>query len=225
MSRNVNGRLYWLHCFRSNCWKSWRVLLDLNLQSNPKYICRCCLVDYLNRTPIFEWCGVRWTVWMEPWEDTWNHRTKLNSQKNWSHLDTQSEKQHKCTFDNRKGRSDFQSNLWRSFIKDLLMQHKFRCVNLIGRSWKTWKNNLLTSTYLTCSWSMTLISLVYNKRVRDSIIMLVVAKTCGYRGHPYIAFHGKDHNNHHSNLSSHIWLILISLSCYERERERESWQK
>lgn len=64
---------------------------------------------------------------------------------------------------------------------------------------------------------MTLISLACNKRVRDSIIMLVVAKTCGYRGHPNIAFHGKDHNNHHSNLSSHIWLILISLSWRERE--------
>ena len=34
------------------------------------------------------------------------------------------------------------------FIIDLLMQHKFRCVNLMGRSWSTWKSNRITPKYL-----------------------------------------------------------------------------
>ena len=36
---------------------------------------------------------------------------------------------------------------WR-FIKDLLMQHKVCCINLIGRSWRIKKPNRITSTYL-----------------------------------------------------------------------------
>ena len=36
----------------------------------------------------------------------------------------------------------------RCFIIDLLMQHKLFCVNLIGRSWRTWKTNQITPTYL-----------------------------------------------------------------------------
>ena len=36
------------------------------------------------------------------------------------------------------------------FIMDLLMQHKFCCVDLIGRSWRTWKTNWFTPTYLAC---------------------------------------------------------------------------
>ena len=40
---------------------------------------------------------------------------------------------------NQRG-SNFQSSFCWSFILDLLIQHKFRCVNLISRSWRTWKN-------------------------------------------------------------------------------------
>ena len=39
------------------------------------------------------------------------------------------------------GTSDFQSNFCTCFIADLLMQHGFCCVHLIGRSWRTWKAN------------------------------------------------------------------------------------
>jgi hypothetical protein len=40
--------------------------------------------------------------------------------------------------------SDFQFNNWRCFIVDLLTQR----VNLIGRSWRTWKMNKITRIYL-----------------------------------------------------------------------------
>ena len=33
-------------------------------------------------------------------------------------------------------------------IIDVLMQHKFHCVNQIGRSWRTWKTNWITPTDL-----------------------------------------------------------------------------
>jgi hypothetical protein len=36
-----------------------------------------------------------------------------------------------------RGRFDFQSSFDICFIVDLLMEHKFCCVNLIGRSWRT----------------------------------------------------------------------------------------
>ena len=42
------------------------------------------------------------------------------------------------------GRSDFQSNFCICFIIDLLMQHDLCCINLIGRSWRTWKTNQTT---------------------------------------------------------------------------------
>lgn len=31
----------------------------------------------------------------------------------------------------------------------LLLQQKFRCVNIIGRSWRTWEMNQITPTQLT----------------------------------------------------------------------------
>ena len=52
--------------------------------------------------------------------------------------------QQTCTFDNRhmyQGRSDFQVGFCRWFIIDLLLEHKFCYVNLIGRSWRLWENN------------------------------------------------------------------------------------
>ena len=47
-----------------------------------------------------------------------------------------------------KRRFNFQSNLCWCFIIHLLMQHIFHCVNLICRSWRTWKSNQITHTYL-----------------------------------------------------------------------------
>ena len=42
------------------------------------------------------------------------------------------------------------------FIVKSLMQHKFCCVNPIVRSWRTWKNNPITPTYLTIGGPMLL---------------------------------------------------------------------
>ena len=44
----------------------------------------------------------------------------------------------------KQRRSDF----CRCFIVDSLMQHEFCCVNLIGKSWRTWKMNHITPTCL-----------------------------------------------------------------------------
>ena len=49
---------------------------------------------------------------------------------------------------NQRG-TDVQSSFCWSFILDLLMQHKFRCVNLISRSWRTLKTNRITPAYLS----------------------------------------------------------------------------
>ena len=46
------------------------------------------------------------------------------------------------------GRSDFPYDFCWFFIADLLMQHKFHCVNLIGRSWRTRISSGATPTYL-----------------------------------------------------------------------------
>ena len=46
-----------------------------------------------------------------------------------------------------KGRSHLQSSFCLRFIVALLMQYKFRCVNLIGWSWRTWKINQTRPTY------------------------------------------------------------------------------
>ena len=46
------------------------------------------------------------------------------------------------------GRSDFQSDFYKCFIIDLLMQHGFCCVYLIYRTWRTWKTNQITPKYL-----------------------------------------------------------------------------
>jgi hypothetical protein len=45
-------------------------------------------------------------------------------------------------------RCNFESDLCWCFIADLLMQYNFRCVNLIGRSRRTWKTNRIKSTNL-----------------------------------------------------------------------------
>ena len=42
----------------------------------------------------------------------------------------------------------FQSNFNRCFIIYLVMQHEFSRVNLIGRSWRTWKTSQITPTCL-----------------------------------------------------------------------------
>ena len=47
-----------------------------------------------------------------------------------------------------QGMSDFQSDFSICFIVDLLMQHEFCCVNLIGWSRRTWKRIQITPTHL-----------------------------------------------------------------------------
>lgn len=46
-----------------------------------------------------------------------------------------------------QGRSNFHSSLCRCFIVHLLMQQKFPCVKLTGRSWWTWEMNCKTPTH------------------------------------------------------------------------------
>jgi hypothetical protein len=64
----------------------------------------------------------------------------LNSEHDWEDLYIQLRNQQTCTSDNHKwirGRSIFNPVFGRCFSTDLQMQHEFRCVNLIGRSWRT----------------------------------------------------------------------------------------
>ena len=50
-----------------------------------------------------------------------------------------------------KRKSNSQPSFCWYFIVDLLIQHKFHCVNLIGRTWRTWKLNRITPKYLLCA--------------------------------------------------------------------------
>ena len=81
-----------------------------------------------------------------------NNNSTLSSEHDWEDLCIQLRNQRTCTSDNYKwtrGGSIFNPVFGRCFSADLQMQHEFRCVNLIGRSWRTWKTNQITPTYLT----------------------------------------------------------------------------
>ena len=82
----------------------------------------------------------------------WNNYSTLNIEHNWEDLCIMLRNQQTCTSDNHNyimGGPNFQSSLWTCFIVDLLMQHKFCSVNLVGRSWRTCKMNQTTPTCLT----------------------------------------------------------------------------
>ena len=78
----------------------------------------------------------------------------LNSKHNWEDLCIQSRNQRlTCTYDNHiqiRGGPIFRG-IWWYFIVDLLVQHKFCCINLSGRSSRTWKTTWRTPTYPMCS--------------------------------------------------------------------------
>ena len=77
----------------------------------------------------------------------------LNSEHNWEDLCIQSRNQRlTCTYDNHiqiRGGPIFRG-IWWYFIVDLLVQHKFCCINLSGRSSRTWKTTWRTPTYPIC---------------------------------------------------------------------------
>ena len=69
----------------------------------------------------------------------------LNSEHSWENLCNHFRKQQTCAFDKHtKSRGGL---VFLSFIVDLLIQHKFHCVYLINRRWRT-KTNRITPTYL-----------------------------------------------------------------------------
>ena len=73
-----------------------------------------------------------------------NNYSTLNSEHNWEGLCIYSRNQQHAlliTITNQ-GRSNFQFDFCICFIIDMLLQCDFCCVNLIGRSWRTWKEEL-----------------------------------------------------------------------------------
>ena len=76
-----------------------------------------------------------------------NSCSTLNNEHNWEDLCIHFKSQQTRTSDNHKlnhGKFDFRSGCCIRFIVDLL--HKFCCVNLCGRGWRTWKTNQVTPT-------------------------------------------------------------------------------
>ena len=72
----------------------------------------------------------------------------FNSEHDWEDLCIQLKNQKRCTTDKlNRIMVQYPIRFWWCFIIDLLMQHNFRCVNLIGRRWSTWKTDWLIPTF------------------------------------------------------------------------------
>jgi hypothetical protein len=72
----------------------------------------------------------------------------FNSHHNWEEFCIQSRNRQTWTSANQNQITGGLNLYWCCFIIELLMQHEFHCVNLIGRSWRAWQTNRSTPTYL-----------------------------------------------------------------------------
>ena len=140
-------------------WVTLRWALGLTkLWAFPPKVCKCYLVPLFNRTPppILDWYVIRWGSKSKHHIDTClkeiglhiNHST-LNSEHSWEDLCFWSRSQQMCTFNNHKwirGGLIFNPIYVHAFIANAT---QVWCANLIVRSWRTWKTNRITPTYLT----------------------------------------------------------------------------
>ena len=128
----------------------------LNLKSK---VCGCYSVKIIKWPHTCNWCVVRW-------QSKNKHLKRHMLKRDWSmslsfinysthnsvHNFNGRGIKRTCTFDDHNQIMKvlfFQSKFGSCFIIVLLVQHEFRCVNLIGRSWRTWKLNWITPTYLS----------------------------------------------------------------------------
>ena len=158
---------------------------------------------FLDWTPIFDWCVVRWGSKNKHHKNNISKRYWTTSS-TWKHnredLCIQSMNQQPCTFDNHNQlnhrRSNLESNFCWCFIVDPLMQHKSHCINLIGRSLKNMKNAPNNTCY----------SMIESaKSLTISTLMVNILQDYAYKG---------------SNLYQVLELLCLGSNKVESARER-----
>ena len=149
----------WHNIWWTSC-EPWQVTSTLIQWSK---VCRCYSSIFLDQTPMFERCVVRYG------SKNTHHKnmclkeitlrlqmllkfSKFYRQHNWEDICIHLRNQHTCTFIittlTNKGRPKFQSNFWKILIMHLLTKYKVWEAKLINGQWRRRKTNWITLKWM-----------------------------------------------------------------------------